>query len=297
MNDRTKKNPLLSIVIPAKNEANSLPDLLQKIRAQFPNAETIVVDDGSDDGTANVAREKGATVVVHPYSLGNGGAVKSGVRAAHAPVVILMDGDGQHRPEDISNLLAKLESGYDMVIGARNATGHASLFRRLANWIYNRLASLIVGHPIHDLTSGMRAVRKNLFDQILPLLPNGFSYPTTSTMAFFRLGYRVGYEPITVLKRQGESHIKVLQDGFRFLLIIIKIGTLYSPLKLFVPLSAGTFAAGAMYYAYTYFLEGRFTNMAALLFSASIFIFLFGLLSEQITTLLYSQTSNRRDDE
>lgn len=286
----------ISIVVPCKNEEKSLDALLHRLREHYPQGEIIVVDDGSTDNSAAVAHQHEVTVVAHPYNIGNGGAIKSGARTASSPVVVFMDADGQHRVEDIKALLAMLESGYDMVVGARSATGHASPFRRFANWIYNRLASMIVGHPVHDLTSGMRAVRTERFREVLPLLPNGFSYPTTSTMAFFRLGYRVGYAPITVLRREGKSHIRLLHDGFRFLLIIIKIGTLYSPLKLFVPLSAITFAAGAAYYAYTWFLEGRFTNMAALLFSASIVIFLFGLLSEQITTLLYSQTGNRRDE-
>lgn len=292
-----KAFPPLSIVIPAKNEGVSIGPLLRALRSRYSDAELLVVDDGSTDGTGAVAEENGAVVVSHPYSLGNGAAIKTGARAARGEVIVFMDADGQHRPEDIGLLATKLSSGYDMVVGARDARGHAGPFRRFANWLYNRLASLIVGHSIPDLTSGMRAVRAANFREILPLLPNGFSYPTTSTMAFFRLGYRVGYEPITVLQRQGKSHIKLLQDGFRFLLIIIKIGTLYSPLKLFVPVSALAFASGFFHYMYTYLADGRFTNMSVLLFSASIVIFLFGLLSEQITTLLYAQATSRRDDD
>lgn len=294
MND-TSQLTSLSIVIPAKNEASSIGALLQALREHHPDAELVVVDDGSTDDTRTIAIENSAVVISHPYSLGNGAAIKSGARAARAEVIVFMDADGQHRPEDIGLLVTKLSSGYDMVVGARQARGHAGPFRRFANWLYNQLASVIVGHAIPDLTSGMRAVRAKNFREILPLLPNGFSYPTTSTMAFFRLGYRVGYERITVLQRQGKSHIKLFQDGFRFLLIIIKIGTLYSPLKLFVPLSGVTFLSGLFYYLYTFITDGRFTNMAALLMTASIVIFLFGLLSEQITTLLYSQTRERRD--
>lgn len=290
-----RTTPSLSIVIPAKNEAHSIGELLHSLAGRFPQAEVIVVNDGSDDSTAAIAEAAGARVVSHPYSLGNGAAIKSGARCASTPVIVFMDADGQHRVEDIDVLLSMLESGYDMVVGARNASGHASPFRRFANWIYNQLASMIVGHPVHDLTSGMRAVHAERFREVLPLLPNGFSYPTTSTMAFFRLGYRVGYAPITVLRREGKSHIRIFHDGFRFLLIIIKIGTLYSPLKLFVPLSAITFLAASVYYVFTYFGEGRLTNMVALLYSASIVIFLFGLLSEQITTLLYSQTGGQRN--
>lgn len=285
----------VTIVLPARNEAASLAWLLPELAKRYPDAEIIVVDDGSVDHTAKVAEENGVVCLRHPYSLGNGAAIKSGVRAASRKTVVLMDADGQHQPSDISALLECFEVGYDMVVGARNAKDHASLFRRTGNRIYNWLASKIVGHPIADLTSGMRVVNAERFREILALLPNGFSYPTTSTMAFFRLGYRVGYKPINVLQRVGTSHLRVLHDGFRFLLIIIKIGTLYSPLKLFVPMSAATFAAGIVFYLYTYLTEERFTNMGALLFSASIIIFLFGLLSEQITTLLYSQTGSSRN--
>lgn len=285
----------ISIIIPAKNEAESLATLLPAVRSVHPEAEIIVVNDGSTDETAAVA-EKHAACVHHPYSLGNGAAIKSGARAATGDILVFMDGDGQHRPDDIAGLISTLEDeGYDMVIGARSSSGHANTFRRWANRFYNFLASAMVGHPVADLTSGMRATNAHKFREILSLLPNGFSYPTTSTMAFFRLGYRVGYRTIEVQQRTGTSHIRLLHDGFRFLLIIIKIGTLYSPLKLFVPLSAAFFATGLGYYLYTYISEGRFTNMAALLLMSSIFIFLFGLLSEQITTLLYSQTSRQHD--
>lgn len=287
----------LSIILPAKNEAESLDLLLPRIRAACPEAEIIVVDDGSTDTTADIVLRHEARRIHHRYSIGNGAAVKSGARAATGNTLVLLDADGQHQPEDIGGLLEKFDEGYDMVVGARTSMGHAGIFRRLANTLYNYLASKIVGHKVVDLTSGMRVVATERFREVINLLPNGFSYPTTSTMAFFRLGYRVGYREITVLQRQGKSHIRLLHDGFRFLLIIIKIGTLYSPLKLFVPLSAVTFAVGLTYYVYTYFTGGRFTNMAALLITSSVFFFLFGLLSEQITTLLYSQASKRKNED
>lgn len=279
--------PSISIVLPARNEAVSLAALLPAVMAQAPSAEIIVVDDGSTDETASIARAAGARVVSHPDPKGNGAAVKSGARAATGDVLIFMDGDGQHDPADIPRLLAKLEEGYDMAVGARQAGSQASIGRGLANRFYNRLASYMTGHRVPDLTSGFRAVRADRFREFLYLLPNGFSYPTTITMAFFRAGYSVAYVPIHAGRRQGKSHLKPWKDGLRFLLIIFKIGTLYSPLKLFAPISAALFVAASGWYLHTFLESGRFTNMSALLYSGSIVVFLMGLISEQITALMY----------
>jgi glycosyltransferase involved in cell wall biosynthesis len=280
--------PSLSIVIPAKNEAVGLYKLLPELVTTYPDAEVIVVNDGSTDDTAEVATAAGAKVVSHPYSKGNGAAIKSGARAATGEVILFMDGDGQHLVADVAGLLEKLEEGYDLVVGARQGRGsQASVARWGANTFYNRFASWMVGHRIDDLTSGMRVVRRSMFMEFLHLLPNGFSYPTTSTMAFYRAGYTVAYVPIDCQQREGSSHINVLRDGVRFLLIIFKIGTLYSPLKLFFPIAASIFGAGFLYYLYTYASYGRFTNMSLLLFVSSVFVFLMGLISEQITNLMY----------
>ena len=277
----------LSLILPAKNEAAALAPLLARLRERFPEAELIVVDDGSTDDTAALAQAAGARVVRHPVSLGNGAAVKSGARAATGEVLVFMDADGQHDPDDIPRLLAKLDEGYDMVVGARDAASQASLGRGLANRLYNRLAGYMTGHRIPDLTSGFRAVRAARFRRFLYLLPNGFSYPTTITMAFFRCGYPVAYVPIHAARRIGRSHLKPWKDGLRFLLIIFKIATLYSPLKLFAPLSALFFLAASLWYVHTFVSIGRFTNMSALLYTASLLIFLMGLVSEQITMLMY----------
>ncbi len=282
----------ISIILPAKNEATGLYKTLPALRALFPDAEVLVVNDGSTDETAQVAEEHGARVLTSPYSMGNGAAIKRGARAATGDVLVFMDADGQHDPVDISKLLAKLDEGYDMVVGARDGSGQANLHRGLANRLYNALATHITGHKILDLTSGFRAARADRFREFLHLLPNGFSYPTTSTMAFFRSAYPVAYVPIDVKKRLGTaSHIRPLKDGIRFLLIIFKIATLYAPLKVFAPTAIAFFLAGAGWYGYTFVTRHQFTNMSLLLFSAAVIIFLIGLVSEQITNLTY-----RRDN-
>lgn len=279
----------VSIIIPARNEAENLKRLLPRLQDMQLSAEVIVVDDGSTDTTAEVCRDFGVVLVRHPYSKGNGAAIKAGARAASGDIIVCMDGDGQHRPEDIPRLLEALDYGFDMVVGARDRDGQADSFRALANGFYNRLSSWITGQKIKDLTSGFRAARSDRFREFLFLLPNGFSYPTTSTMAFFRAGYSVGYVPIKTEERLGASHINLVRDGIRFLLIIFKVGTLYSPLKIFLPVSAGFFLTGVSYYIYTYVTEGRFTNMSAVLFMTAILVFLIGLVSEQITALLYRE--------
>lgn len=280
----------LSIIIPAKDEEAGLQRILPPLRAAYPEAEIIVVDDGSRDGTAAVCRDHGVTVISHPYSRGNGAAVKSGARAARGEVLVFMDADGQHQPEDIPRLLDTLARGYDMVVGARGNGSQANLGRQYANNFYNRIASWMTGHPVADLTSGFRAVVAAKFQEFLHLLPNGFSYPTTITMAFFRAGYGVSYLPIVAAARLGKSHIDPLRDGVRFLLIIFRVGTLYSPLKLFLPVSVMFFVTGICYYLYTYTTMGRFTNMSALLFIMAVMTFLIGLVSEQITMLMYQRS-------
>jgi glycosyltransferase involved in cell wall biosynthesis len=278
----------ISVILPAKNEAEGLQRTLPVLRAHFPEAEVIVVDDGSTDATAAVAAGHGARVLSSPYSMGNGAAIKRGARAAGGDILVFMDADGQHDPGLIQALLDKLDAGFDMVVGARDSSGQANAGRGAANAFYNRLASWMTGHRIADLTSGFRAVRADKFREFLHLLPNGFSYPTTSTMAFFRSAYPVAYVSIPVARRIGTtSHIRPLRDGLRFLLIIFKIATLYSPLKLFAPTAFVFASLGLGYYAYTFFAQHRFTNMSALMLSAAVIVFLIGLISEQITALTY----------
>ncbi len=279
-----------SIVIPAKNEAINLQQLLPELISLYPQAEIIVVNDGSTDDTTEVCEKNNVNVINHLYSKGNGASIKSGARAAQGEIIVFMDGDGQHQPKDIKRLLAGLEDGADMCVGARDSQSQASVGRSLANSLYNKLATLISGHPVADLTSGFRAVYRKKFKLFLYLLPNGFSYPTTITMAFFRAGFSVKYVPIVALARKGKSHVNIVKDGLRFLIIIFKIGTLYSPLKIFIPTSMAFFFTGVGYYMYTFLTRHVFTNMSAVLFLSAVIVFLIGLVSEQITVLMYKDT-------
>ena len=285
-----KSEARVSVIIPAKNEAAIIGEVVSSVRRLYTDAEILVVNDGSDDDTAGIAERAGARVVTHPVSLGNGAAIKAGARHANGEIFVMMDGDGQHKAEDIRLLLELLDSGYDMAIGARDSGSHAGIGRLAANGLYNVFASMISGHRILDLTSGFRAVRADLFRKFLYLLPNGFSYPTTITMAFLRSGYPVTFLPIKAEKRTGTSHIRPIRDGFRFLAIIFKIATLYAPLKVFLPISGLFFISGLSYYGYTFFTMGRFTNMSMLTLSAAVIIFLIGLISEQITALTFTKS-------
>ncbi|GAB5414770.1 MAG: glycosyltransferase family 2 protein [Congregibacter sp.] len=285
----------VTIAIPAKNEGATIGDVVARLRELYPGTSVLVVDDGSTDETASLAEAAGARVIRHPYSKGNGAAIKTAARSADTDVIVFMDGDGQHDPEDVQRLLDAYFEGFDLVVGARaGLSSQASIARWGANGIYNRLASWMVGQPIDDLTSGFRVVNRKRFVSFLYLLPNGFSYPTTSTMAFYRAGYSVKFLPINVRRRIGDSHISLIKDGLRFLLIIFKIGTLYSPLKVYFPFSALTAGLGVLNYGITALAAGswRFTNMTALLISSGVIIFLLGLLSEQLTNLQYKDVAH-----
>ena len=284
--------PAISVVLPAKNESDALKILLPQLKRIVPNAEILVINDGSTDDTVRTAEAAGARVVAHPYSMGNGAAIKTGARCAKGEVIVFMDADGQHNPEDIPTMLEKIKEGYYMVVGARHVSTHASLFRRFANSFYNRLATYMTGYKIEDLTSGFRAVRAIRFRKFLYLMPNGFSYPTTSTMAFFRSGFPVAYVPIHAGIRSGKSHIRAAKDGVRFFIIILRIGALFSPMRLFLPISAVIFMIGFGYYGYTFYTFSRFTNMSGVLFLSSLIIFLIGILSEQISSLHYKASED-----
>jgi glycosyltransferase involved in cell wall biosynthesis len=288
----------ISIIIPVFNEAPSLAKLLGAVRdLDLTGGEIIVVDDGSTDGSAEVALECGASVIRHPYNIGNGAAVKTGIRAARGRLIVLMDGDGQHKPDDIPKLIAEA-SRYHMVVGARARGSNLRFHRYAANLIYNLMASYVTRFKVGDLTSGFRVLSRREANRFIDLLPNTFSYPTTLTLAFLRSGLTVKYVPIQTLYRAGQSKISLITDGIRFLLIITKIATLFSPFRVFLPVSVLFFFAGMSNYAYTYYTEYRFTNMSALMFTAAVIVFMLGLISEQIALLrMERQQSGRRHDD
>ena len=265
--------------------------ILGKIRQLKPAAEVLVIDDGSSDDTAGVAAAQGARVVRHPYNKGNGAAVKSGLRAARGAVVLIIDADGQHQPEDIERVLAGVGE-YDLVVGARTLGAARGVLRDLGNGFFNRLASYLVGREIPDLTSGFRAMRHSLIMEFIHLLPNGYSSPTTGTLSFIKAGYNVQFVPIRARKASGKSQIKLVKDGTKFLVIIFRIITLFSPMKVFLPLSGVLFLLGLAYGLSNFVLaaDHRIPNGAVILLMSSIFVFLFGLISEQIAAMRFENT-------
>ena len=278
----------VTILLPAYNEEGVIGLTIQKLRELYPDFEILVVDDGSTDNTKKEAMDAGAKVWPHPYNIGNGAAIKSGLRCARGEWVVMMDADGQHDPDDIARLLEYKDS-FDMVVGARSKSSETSLHRDIANTVYNWFASYVTKFKVEDLTSGFRMVRSSTVRQFIYLLPNTFSYPTTLTMAYLRSGRTVKYIPIETKYRLGKSKIKLFQDGSRFFLIITKVATLFSPLRVFLPVSFAFFITALGYYFYTFITAGRFTNMSALLFNSSIIIFMIGLVAEQINQMRYDK--------
>lgn len=287
-------NPEISVIIPAYNEALTIAGIVFKIKELYPDYEIIVVNDGSTDDTAAIAKEAGAHVHSHPYNIGNGAAVKSGIRVARGDIMVFMDADNQHNPEDIKNLLTYFPD-YDMVVGARSNGDQASWGRTFGNTVYNWLASYVAKFYIPDLTSGFRAIKADIARNFLSLLPNTYSYPTTLTLCVLRSGRSVKYLPINVLRRKaGKSEISIFKDGVKFLMIIIKICTLYSPLRVFLPVSFIMFILGSANYLFSYLTQGRFTNMSALLFIAFVLIFMMGLVSEQICQMRFERSEGEK---
>ncbi|MFN7916046.1 MAG: glycosyltransferase family 2 protein [Vicinamibacterales bacterium] len=273
-----------SILVPAYNEAHSVAALVEGLRRQAPWQEILVIDDGSTDGTADEAARAGARVVRHPYNKGNGAAVKTGLRQAAGTYILIVDADGQHRPADAVRLVEQLDR-YELVVGARSADSQASWSRRLGNQGLNWVASYLTGREIPDLTSGFRAAHRRCMLEFIHLFPNGFSTPTTSTMSFIRAGYSVRFEPVVAEQRLGTSKIRLGSDGARFVLILLKVITIFSPLRLFIPVAGACFTVGAGYAAWTIATQAHVTNSSVLLILSSVIIFLIGLVSEQIASL------------
>jgi glycosyltransferase involved in cell wall biosynthesis len=296
-NDSAERKQQVSIIIPAYNEANIIGKVIRDIKELYPDAEILVVDDGSKDDTAQEAQEAGAIVYQHAYNVGNGAAIKTGIRLAKGDVFVFMDGDGQHDPADIQRLTKHIPK-YDLVVGERPKGGQSSFFRAFGNWVYNQFASYVAKFPIRDLTSGFRAIKAEIAREFIYLLPNTYSYPTTITLGVLRSGRTVKYQKINIQPRQsGKSGISLVADGVRFFMIITKICTLYSPFRIFLPTSFSLFTLGISYYIYTYLTIGRFTNMSQLLLSTSVIIFMMGLVSEQICQLRFEKRSAvRRTD-
>jgi glycosyltransferase involved in cell wall biosynthesis len=276
----------VSVIIPAMDEADAIGVVVARLREAAPWREILVVDDGSRDETARRAEEAGARVITHPYNKGNGAAVKTGIRNACGEFVLILDADGQHAPADACRLVRRLGE-YDLVVGARSAATQATAARRGGNALLNRLAGHLTGRPIPDLTSGFRAARRDYLREFIHLLPNGFSTPTTTTLAFIKAGYNVTFEPVDAQPRLGRSKIRFARDGARFFLILLKIVTIFSPLRIFVPLSAVAFLLGAVYGVGNFMVYGRFPNGAVLLILFAVIVFLVGLVSEQIATLRF----------
>ena len=280
----------VTIVVPAFNEGHSIGQVVAALREAAPWHEVLVIDDGSTDGTGKAAEDAGARVLRHPYNKGNGAAVKTAIRAATSDWIAIIDADGQHRTDDAKRIVAKL-GDFDLVIGARDPRTQATPGRRLGNAVLNRLASYLTERPIPDLTSGYRAARREYLLEFIHLLPNGFSTPTTTTLAFIKAGYNVAFEPIGALPRVGTSKIRLASDGAKFLLILLKVITIFSPLRIFAPISAAAFALGAAYGAWNYIYHLRIPNGAVLLLMFSIIVILVGLISEQISALRFEQRS------
>ena len=274
----------VSVLIPAMNESAAVGDVVRDLLACADWHEVIVIDDGSTDDTGAQAAAAGARVIRHPYNKGNGASVKSGIRAATGEYILIVDGDGQHKPSDAVRLISRLGE-FDLVVGARSTATQATSVRRLGNGALNWLAGFLTEREIPDLTSGFRAASRAGLLEFITLLPNGFSTPTTTTLCFIKAGYNVAFEPVDARQRTGTSKIRLSTDGPKFLLIMLRIITIFSPLRVFLPVAGAAFALGAGYAGWTVATQRHVTNSSVLLIMFSVIVFLVGLVSEQVSAL------------
>ena len=286
----------VTVVFPAYNEGKVIGRVLERVRAYLPDAELMVVDDCSADDTPAQAAAAGARVERHPVNRGNGAAVKTGIRRASGDVILLMDADGQMEPRYIPLILGTMAEGFDMVVGARSrATQGDTLARRLGNQALDSLGSYLVEAPLRDLTSGYRAMRRTVIEEFIHLLPNRYSYPTTSTLALTKAGYSVGFVEIAGQHRQaGRSGQKLLRNGIRFGLIILRMISLFAPLRVYFPMAIVLFLLGLAAFLLGLFIGPepfrlKVPGSSVVLFTGSMIVFMFGLLAEQIAALRFQR--------
>ena len=283
----------ITILIPAYNVEASISNVLEGLHEWRERAEIIVIDDGSTDRTPEISERAGVRVIRHRINKGYGAALKTGIRAASGDIIVMMDADGEHNVAQVSRLLDAM-SGNDMVVGARGKGSHAPLIRRPGKWILSKVANYLAQADIPDLNSGFRAFRKDIAKLFLHILPNGFSFTTTLTLALFKEGYNTAYVPITTTPRVGSpSTVNPIRDGINTLMLIVRIIALFDPIKVFLPTSIALFLLGAVYwigsgiFRYASHIEPAFhiPSGAVTAILASIIVFMFGILADQVSAI------------
>jgi glycosyltransferase involved in cell wall biosynthesis len=277
-----KDIPVLSIVIPVYNEEKAIGEVLDKLitQRQEKNWEILVVDDGSNDQTARIILNYPVRLIRHHGNRGYGAALKSGIRHSTSDFIVIMDGDGQHNPQDIRRLLREVENS-DLVAGARQKKSHSPLWRMPGKWFLSLLANYLMRQRIPDLNCGFRIYRREILMPYLPICPDGFSFSMTSLFAFLSDNYRVTYIPIETGNRKGRSSV-TLFTGFETILLILRIITLFNPLRIFIPISAGCILFGGSLFFIYYFFHDRGSVSALVLLLIGVQFFFFGLVSDQL---------------
>ncbi len=288
----------LTIIIPAFNEEKALSDAIIALNnfSKIYNWNIIVVNDGSNDNTKNIVPAiRDVILINHPYNKGYGASLKTGIQNAKTGLIAFFDADGQHRPEDLIALYENF-GDYDMLVGQRGKDSHQEWVRKPGKWVLSKVANFLTGRKIPDLNSGLRIMKKDVIKQMLHLLPDGFSFSTTSTIAFMNMGYNVGYHPIIVEKRIGKSTVKQLKHGSSTLMLILRLIVLFNPLKVFIPVAFSLIVLGIIYeliYGILMIPGVKLLPGALLLMLSGLLIFFFGLLADQISALRKNNIVNR----